>query len=62
MLAGAGVPAELLGAMESEHAAMAAALADTGVAMSRLADSGSAAEPGPPWRACSTRAPSCTGA
>src|SRR3954451_12075256 len=42
MLAGTGVDRGLLEAMESEHAAMSQALADTGAAMTALARSGSA--------------------
>lgn len=42
MLAGAGVDADLLAAMESEHHAMAVALADTDAALTRLAGTGSA--------------------
>lgn len=41
MLARAGVDADLLGAMESEHRAMSAALAETAGAMDALARSGS---------------------
>ena len=44
MLATAGVDPDLLAAMESEHAAMSRALAETGTAMSTLAASGSAAD------------------
>lgn len=44
MLAGAGVDAELLAAMQAEHHAMSEALADTDAAMSRLAASGSATD------------------
>jgi hypothetical protein len=44
MLAGAGVDAELLETMESEHASMSAALAETDAAMGKLAVSGSAAD------------------
>ena len=44
MLAQAGIDADLLAAMESEHAAMSRALAETGTAMSTLAGSGSAAD------------------
>jgi hemerythrin-like domain-containing protein len=44
MLAGAGVDADLLAAMESEHHAMAEALADTDAALTRLAGTGSAAD------------------
>jgi uncharacterized membrane protein YccC len=41
MLAGAGVDPDLLTTMEREHSAMSEALADTAVAMSALARSGS---------------------
>ncbi|TYP90421.1 hemerythrin domain-containing protein [Blastococcus xanthinilyticus] len=44
MLAGAGVDADLLAAMESEHHAMAEALADTDAALTRLAGTGVAAD------------------
>jgi hemerythrin-like domain-containing protein len=44
MLGKAGVDAELLQTMESEHAAMSAALAETDAAMGALAESGSAAD------------------
>jgi hemerythrin-like domain-containing protein len=44
MLAKVGVDADLLATMEAEHAAMAQALAETDVAMSTLAGSGSAAD------------------
>jgi len=44
MLATVGVDRGLLDAMESEHAAMAAALAETGTAMTAVAASGSAAD------------------
>ena len=44
MLATKGVSADLLAAMESEHAAMSAALAETDTAMSRYASSGSTAD------------------
>jgi hemerythrin-like domain-containing protein len=44
MLATVGVAPDLLGAMESEHHAMAEALAETGTAMTALARSGSAAD------------------
>jgi hemerythrin-like domain-containing protein len=44
MLATVGVAPDLLGAMESEHHAMAEALAETGAAMTTLAGSGSAAD------------------
>jgi hemerythrin-like domain-containing protein len=44
MLARAGVDADLLAAMESEHHAMAEALADTDAALTRLAGTGSAAD------------------
>ena len=44
MLATAGIDPDLLAAMESEHAAMSRALAETGTAMSTLAASGSAAD------------------
>jgi len=44
MLAGAGVDADLLGAMEAEHHAMAEALADTDSAMTALAHTGSTAD------------------
>ena len=43
MLAEVGVPADLLGAMESEHHAMAEALSQTGAAMTAFATSGTAA-------------------
>ena len=43
-LAGLGVDATLLAAMESEHAAMSAALAETGDALSALARGGSTAD------------------
>ena len=43
-LAGGGADADLLGEMETEHAAMAAALAETGTALSALAHTGSAAD------------------
>jgi hemerythrin-like domain-containing protein len=44
MLSGVGVDAELLGAMEAEHHAMAEALAATDAAMTTLARTGSAAD------------------
>jgi hypothetical protein len=44
VLADAGVDPDLLAAMESEHAAMSRALAETGSAMTTLAGSGSAAD------------------
>ena len=44
MLATVGVAPDLLGAMESEHHAMAEALAETGTAMTTLARSGSDAD------------------
>jgi hemerythrin-like domain-containing protein len=44
MLAKAGIDPDLLAAMESEHAAMSRALAETGTAMTTLAGSGSAAD------------------
>jgi Hemerythrin HHE cation binding domain len=43
-LAGTGVGAELLGEMESEHAAMATALAETGTALGTLAGTGATAD------------------
>jgi hemerythrin-like domain-containing protein len=44
MLATVGVAPDLLGAMESEHAAMSTSLADTATAMSAYGQSGSAAD------------------
>jgi len=44
MLAGVGVDADLLAAMESEHHSMSAALAETGAAMDGFATSGSASD------------------
>lgn len=44
MLANAGVNADLLATMESEHQAMSAALAETGAAMGTYATSGSVAD------------------
>lgn len=44
MLAQVGVDADLLATMESEHAAMSDALAETGIAMTAVATSGSAAD------------------
>ena len=44
MLGKVGVPGDLLTAMEEEHSAMAAALAETGTAMTTYAASGSAAD------------------
>src|SRR3954470_20531161 len=44
MLAKLGADADLLATMESEHAAMAQALAETGAAMTAVAASGSAAD------------------
>jgi iron-sulfur cluster repair protein YtfE (RIC family) len=44
MLATVGIAPDLLAAMESEHAAMSASLADTATAMSTYARSGSSAD------------------